>query len=185
MPDTNRQIIVKHTAKGWEALIKVPLSVMQKTVLAAWLAGWTLTGLSAFIALIFGCVATSHRPVVWMYLAFWAYFEYLSVYIWLWHSYGKEMLRYGGGILEIKNDIMGYGVVKQYFVENIRNPSYNEIKQGSLSSFLNQGFWVVGDEKVQFEFHGQKVLVGRRMDAKYSSVLLGLLRGIKKQKGLY
>jgi hypothetical protein len=155
--------------------IKSPVSRRQETLLVAWIAAFTLCGIAVVYYLITETFEEKARLALWIYLGFWIYFEYHLLFALLWLKYGCEKIRFADGVVEVKNEIAGYGKVNRYFWENIKNPVLIKHHPASWAGSLQNSFWFVGGERLQFEYLGQKVVLGRKISRESAAWLLAKL----------
>lgn len=147
----------------------------KETVLFAWGIAWTLCGLYIMI-FFFGDWTMDEKIFLLIYLAFWAFFEYKVVNTWLWRKFGKEIIMIRDGELELKNDVLGYGSAKRFFVDNIENLDPINADPKAFSTVYNRSFWIIGGESVGFEYMGQKAGFGRQLEEKDAFQLAKLIK---------
>jgi hypothetical protein len=155
--------------------IKVPLQNWQLTLLCTWAIALSFCGLSIIAYLVFYTPDAKQQWAMFLYLSFWVYFEYHSIRAWLWHRYGKERLHLAPGVLELKREILGYGVVRRYFSDNINSIEVFDLPAKSVMAAFYTGFWTVGGERIQFDYLGQKVVLGRNISENSRRQLLKIL----------
>jgi hypothetical protein len=147
----------------------------QESVLFGWLVLWTLCGV--YIAIfIFTDLSMDEKVFLLVYLSFWAFFEYKAAQAWLWRKWGKERIKIVDGVLEIKNDIRGYGTVKRYFVQNIKEFGKINTDRKSFGAIYFNSFWMVGGETIGFKHLGQKVALGRQLKDDETMSLVRLMK---------
>ena len=117
-----------------------------------------------------------------VYLGFWAYFEYKVVNVWLWRKFGKERIRIIGDELEIKNDVLGYGKVRRYFISNIKDFGLIQYKDSSFSTVYGRSFWVIGGESLGFDHLGENVAFGRQLETRDAEQMAKVLKRLLKKK---
>ena len=61
------------------------------------------------------------------------------------------------------------------FLENIKNWSLIEKKQTNFFHQLENSFWVIGDDRIQFDYQGKTVCFGMQLTEKESNSILKLL----------
>lgn len=153
----------------------------KETLLFVWGIAWSFCGIY-IIMFFFGEGPKDEKVFLTVYLAFWAYFEYKVINIWLWRKFGKERIRVTQDALEIKNDVLGYGVVKRYFKDNIKDFGIIQYKASSFNTVYGKSFWVIGGEGVGFDHLGSKVAFGRQIEEKESLQVEKLLKKHLKKK---
>jgi hypothetical protein len=116
-----------------------------------------------------------------VYLAFWAYFEYMAVRTWAWRKWGKEIIEVEAGELRISANLKTFGSPAKYFTQNIKN--FGPIRKStSFSSVYFNSFWILGGESLGFDYMGKKVAFGKQLDSEKAQKLSSLLRKYFKKK---
>jgi hypothetical protein len=152
-------------------------------LILGWAILWTLCGIFIVYQLFARNFTREENLVLFVYMVFWVFFEYKSVYAFLWRRYGKEKMRLENGELLYKKDLFGYGKVTRYFMENIRNLNKVSWKKSSYSSVYFRSFWIIGGEKLSFEYQSKTIRFGMQLNDTETSQLLQILkRRIKRRK---
>jgi hypothetical protein len=86
---------------------------------AAWLAGWTFAGISAFAALLNAGWTEALFLLLW--LCFWATFEVVVVVTIAWQLVGRELLVVTAEQLEVRKEIGRFARTKSYDVALVRD----------------------------------------------------------------
>jgi hypothetical protein len=141
-------------------LIILPrLTTKQEALLTAWLFCWTICGVF-FIWQLFGNYSKEQKLYFVILISFWAYYEYRIGYTWLWKKYGMELFKFDNEAMYYKRSLKKYGKVYKYYYENINNFKADEIKPQTFSSVLENSFWVIGGEKLSFNYLSDRIRVG-------------------------
>jgi hypothetical protein len=127
----------------------------------AWFVTWTLCGAYFIYELTQPQADPKTRQGLLLMLAFWAWFEIRIGRVVLWRLKGFELWRLKGGVLSVKDSILGYGRAHEYFVENIQRFGPIGIDETSWKWQLNDSFWVMGGERIGFEHVGKKIAIGK------------------------
>lgn len=168
---------IRAVEEGSETTITIDPSIesWKMTLLFAWLVAWTASGLVIVLQLL----SPQDGEVfifILVYLAFWSYFEYKIVHAWLWRKWGSEVIKLDQGNFLIKRDIRGYGKVKTFFKENIRNMRLEEFKPKSFAQSYSRSFWVVGGETILFNNFHDTYGLGLQLEEKDSKNLLSYIK---------
>ena len=98
------------------SLVILPTDNQKKTnLLFLWLLAWTVSGV-IIIANYFKLSTTSEKLMVLVWLAFWVYFEFKVVRVFMWKRFGKEKLWIKNGVIHFQQEISGRGKIKTYDV---------------------------------------------------------------------
>lgn len=94
------------------------------------------------------------------FTSFWAYFMYRLGYVWWFRKSGMEFIRLQDGKLSIKRAIHTYGKSHEFLIGNIKHFGQRVQAQKSFSTELENSFWVLGGERLQFEYLGRDIRFG-------------------------
>lgn len=176
-------------------VVIVPKRVLWKEILLiSWVLAFTFTGFYFIYLLFFGGIDEletgvnfdqSVRDQQLIYLtiliAFWGYFEYLTVKAVLWNLFGKELIMIDTEALSVKKSILGYGKANRYFFDNIKKFRYEKPDSTSLNTFLDNAYWSSGSEVFKLEYLGKNKSFGKKVEEKEANLLLRFLNDrIKK-----
>jgi hypothetical protein len=170
-------------------IVITPKKVLWKEiVLGLWCAGFTFAGIYMIYLLWFGGIDTlevgtnfddSVRKQQQIYLAifvaFWAYFEYVTVKTFLWIIFGKELIMIDSEAMSVKKSILRYGKSHRYFFENIKHFKYERPDTLSMNTFLDNSYWSTGSEVYKLDYMGKSRTFGRKIDEKEAKQLFRFL----------
>lgn len=109
------------------------------------------------------------------FTCFWVYFMYKIGYAWRWRKSGREFLKITEGKLTIKRAIGAYGKSYEFLIGNIKQIALRDVNEKSFSWELENSFWVLGGERIRFDYMGKEVKFGMQIseaDAKKLSHLM-------------
>ena len=152
----------------------------QESLLFAWLGMWTLCGLYIMV-FFFQELNMEEKLFLFVYLVFWGYFEYIVGRTWMWRKWGKEVIQVEGGNLELTNQVRKSGQTNRYFVQNIKNLSFEAEKSSFISIYFNS-FWIRGGERISFQYMGKEVRFGRQLSEDECKRLLSVLKKYLRKK---
>lgn len=127
-------------------------------LLTFWIFSWTFCGSYVIYELITGDYKKEIDLILVVFLSFWAYYEYRIGYVWIWRRKGIELIKIEDGVLSYKRSLRTYGKVHQFHIDNIRDFGLTEHKP--LNTFMGDSFWVLGNERLRFEYQGREVRFG-------------------------
>lgn len=170
--------------KNDEIIIRIDGTVEEwmNHALLGWLILWTLTGLYVVYFLSTAEVKQEQLFFFLTYLTFWGYFEYKSVYSWLFRVRGYELVKITPDALLIKKAVFSFGKVQRYVRENIKEMRKLDQYDRSLAAVYNKSFWVVGNEQVVFKHLGKNVGVGMHLTEKDTVALMAMIKKALKKK---
>jgi hypothetical protein len=148
----------------------------QFTLLSGWLLAWSLAGLFVMIELATSTFSSDQRIFMFVWLAFWVWFEYRIFNAWLWRKSGKEVIRFSPECTELSFEINKRGLVRKYDTSLIQQLHNVEVKKGLFTRNFYSSFWVVGGETIGFQCSGAEVTFGRQLSEDESNALIKIIR---------
>lgn len=149
--------------KKHEGFITVAISPRlddkKQFLLTFWIFAWTFCGL-VFISQLFA----GHTEDVFLGMVimtvFWAYYEYRIGYVWMWRRKGLELIKIEEGKMTYKRSLKSYGKAFEFYIDNISNFGVVPQKAGSIGDVLGNSFWVIGGERLRFDYQGKEIRFG-------------------------
>ena len=148
----------------------------KEALLITWAIAWILCGAYVIYARTELAEDDPLRQYLLAFLAFWAYFAFKIGRVVLWRTKGFELWRIKDGSLTIKDSILGYGKASTYFVENIQKLGLLNFDETSIKWQLNDSPWVMGGERLGFEYLGKKAIFGKGITDEEARNVLSLLK---------
>lgn len=163
-------------------VISARVSRSQERLLVAWVVVWALCGAYVLHVLLDVPKGEQLRQFLLVFLAFWAYFLVKIGKAALWRLKGFEFWRIQNGTLTIKDSLFGYGKATEHFVDNIQKLGIINLDPTSWKWQWNQSIWVIGAEKLGFEYLGRKVVFGKGLSDEEARKLVSILKDALKQE---
>lgn len=180
----SERVSIERRPDGLSIVIGARLPRAKEALLVAWFIAWTLCG-AYFIWSLFQDPGKDLRNGLVVMTAFWVWFEWRIGRVMLWRLKGYEIWRLKEGVLTIKDSIIGYGKASDYFVKNIERFGTLQVEPTSWKWQLNDSFWVMGGERLGFEYIGRKVVMGKGLTEKEAvqaaQVLTAALKRARRQ----
>lgn len=152
----------------------------KEAALFAWVLAWTACGIY-FMYQLGQDLPRETKMGIFVLLFFWLYFEIRIGRALLWRLWGFEQIRFTPEQMSIKRNIKGYGKRQDYFLQNIKTFNKVDIAPRSMIATMEESFWVVGGERIYFEYLGKKVGLGRQLNETEANKLVDLMqRQLKK-----
>jgi hypothetical protein len=145
----------------------------QKT-LTIWLLAWSFCGI-AIGSQLFVDEQKELRTMLFVFLAFWAYFEFKVVKAFRWRRGGEEQIWITEEVFHYGRTFNQRGILKPYrrdLVNQVR--SIDEDESGWVKAFLDS-YWVIGGERLAFSVNGKLIPFGLRLSDSEKSNLMKLL----------
>lgn len=163
------------------SLVIIPTHEKRKTgLLFLWLVAWTVSGL--IIIMSYTQIQQEKAKVMMMvWLAFWAYFEFKIIRVFMWKRFGKEKFWIKNGIAHYQQEINGRGKVKQFDANLITNLDVIDVEKTNFADSFNQSFWVKGGQRIEFVSQGKVLKFGMQLnDEDAFKIALELKKFLKK-----
>ena len=181
----NIQLISKRSSvlikDGVFSLVILPTDDKKKTnLLFLWLLAWTISGVIV-IGNYFTITQDKAKLLLIIWIAFWAYFEFKIIRVFMWKRFGKEKLWIKNGLLLYKEDINGRGKTKEFDLNLISNLELITLTNGSIADTFSQTFWIKGGERIQFTCQSKVIKFGMQLaDDEAKKIISALNKQLKK-----
>jgi hypothetical protein len=126
-----------------------------QTLLFTWMIFWTIAGIVVFTQL-FGDYNSEQKMFMYVWMAFWLYFEYTVVIAFFWRKYGIEKILIQDNILSYKKDIKGKGKTIKIDLREISQVKTIEYENTSIIYNIKKSYWNLGYEKIEIT-HGNNL----------------------------
>lgn len=145
-----------------------------------WLLAWSVSGVIVIIN-YFTLQQESAKLFIVIWLAFWAYFEFKIVRVYMWKRFGKENLWIKNGTLFYQQDINGKGKIKEFDTNLISEFNIIALTKGSIADTFSQTFWVKGGERIEFACQSKIIKFGMQLnDEDAGKIITALHKFLKK-----
>jgi hypothetical protein len=161
--------------KNITTLVIYPEQTTWKSVLLyAWFSMWTTIGV--FVAFeFFNDYTREEKLMLLVFFVFWLYFFVRIGRAVLWQAKGKELMKFNEIAFNYKRSIFGYGKANEYYYENIRKINMYEPKTNSFEEFFQDSYFVVGGERMVFEYKGKEIKLARKLNERDAKLLFQLI----------
>lgn len=140
----------------------------------AWVLLWLIVGGVVFSQLFLD-YSEKEKIVLIVFLSFWVYFAVRVIRAMLYLSIGREYIRLDESGLYIKTARGKYGKSKRYFLENIAKIRMLEQKETSIQHAYESSPWVIGSDRIQFDYLGKTITFGKKLDPKETKLLFDII----------
>ncbi|HET6245295.1 MAG: hypothetical protein H0V01_15065 [Bacteroidetes bacterium] len=158
----SERVSVSQTKESLSIVITPDVEPLKQTLLSTWVVFWSFAGL-VILTQIFGEYSREQKTFMFIWLLFWAYFEYVTVYAWVWKKYGFEKLTIMEGKLNYRRFIKGKGKMKIFNISSIKDINITQESANSIFSNLNNSYWVVGGERISIDENSNKTKFGIKL----------------------
>lgn len=164
------------------SLVIIPTAEKKKTgILFLWLFAWTVSGL--IIMMSYPQMQANAKIFLIIWLAFWAYFEFKIIRVFMWKRFGKEKLWVKGGTIFYQQEINGRGKIKEYDTNLVSDLGVLELEAGNFADSFNQSFWVKGGERLEFVCQGKHIRFGMQLNDEDAKKIAAELKKFLKKLG--
>jgi hypothetical protein len=170
----SERVSYRKTPEELTIVITGKIEKSKETLLLTWLLAWSFCGIYIFIQLFLD-YSREEKLYFIVFLSFWFFFEYKILKAFRWRKWGKEYIRKSIDLLTIKKSITDYAKADEYFIENIKNLTFIEKNKTNFLNQLENSFWVIGDDKISFDYQGKTICFGMQLTEKEVNSILKLL----------
>ena len=146
-----------------------------KPLMGAWVSMWLTLGAIVIWAFINVPMTEQESIIIIIFLGFWVYFAFKVIKSWFWLMWGKELIKIDEANLQYKKSIRKYGKAKSFLLENISKMTMHKQEEKSFQTAWEKSPWVIGGERIEFDYVGKVVKMGRKLDQKDAELLFKLL----------
>lgn len=152
--------------------------------LLLWLIAWSVCGLIVLIN-FFMLNNRDAKLFLFVYLAFWLYFEIKIASAFRWKKFGKEKIWLKNNRMFYRKEISGKGKTNEFEIDMVNDVKMIELHQSSFSDAINQSFWIKGGERIQFQYLAKTIRMGLQLNDKETyDIIREIKLYLKKQESL-
>lgn len=150
-------------------------------MLKLWVILWTVLG-AIVLTQLFLDYAGQEKLFMSIYLALWAYFEYKMIHALRYNTSGKETLEFEDGKLGYSVMIGERGIPKYFNIDDLKDFYFQENTKTGFMGELQNSFWFVGGETIEFDSALGKRRVGMKLTEQEAKKVSDIVnKFIKKQ----
>lgn len=154
----------------------------QETLLLVWLMGWTFCGV-VFIKYAIQTTVASDRIFFIVCSALWAYFFVKMIKVLFWRKGGREIIRISKGKMELYNAFWKKSKLEEFQIKQIFKLGLITRDSGNFLAFLDDSFWIIGGERVGFNYNGSKRRLGKQLERKDAELLIRVIESAFREFG--
>lgn len=183
MAKSEKRISIERKEEGLHIKIKSYKEESKQKNLTVWLLAWTLCGIAigsqAFIKPE-GEEQEKLRIMILVFLAFWAYFEYMVIKAFRWRRSGEEQFLITDEQLQYGRTFANRGFLRPYRKDMVNSVRSIDTEKGNFISAFSSSYWVIGGERLAFTVNGKVIPFGLRLTDKEAQ---RLTQSINKELG--
>lgn len=166
-------------------LISTQVEKWKESLLFAWMILWSLIGVAIlgvlfsqnYLEQIAGDTPKSQLQLfLILFLVFWTYYLYKILKVYVWRKKGVEYLKLDKESLLIKRGFGKLGKANDYKLANMGSIEILERPARSFSWVMQSAFWDIGNESLEFDYHGKKIIFGVQLEEIETKQLKQFLR---------
>lgn len=144
-------------------------------LMGSWVAMWYAIGAIMIWAGMTLDMTDQEKVITFVFLAFWAYYAIRVSRTFFWLLWGKELLKIDETALTYKKSIKNYGKATPYYFENISKIRMHIPKAKSFQTAWESSPWIRGGERIEFDYMGKTIRMGRKLEEKDAEILFKLV----------
>jgi hypothetical protein len=177
-----KRISVRRSKDQLSIEITQQIERWQEAMLIAWLAAWSFCGVY-FILYAIMAADTTQRVFFFLLTSAWLYFFVRITKVFIWRKIGKELITLTNGKLILKNAFGKRGKSEEFAYHNIFKLGLVKGDPTSFLNFLDDSFWIIGGDRVGFNYNGQKIRLGKQLSINDSELLVRVIEsGMREYK---
>lgn len=149
-------------------------------MLKLWVLAWSICGI-VVITQLFADYSGSEKTILIIYLALWGYFLIKTSAALRWNIKGKEVIRINNESLTYTQLTGKRGIPKTYSTSDIKNLKYVEDSKSGFLNSINQSFWMIGGEVIQYEVNDSVKRFGFKLNKNDSIQLIKIINKFIKK----
>lgn len=146
-----------------------------KMLMGGWVFMWIMIGISMCVWYFTRAHDQQETIAVVVFMSFWTYFAIRVTRSWMWLMWGKELIKIDEVSMTYKRSIRKYGRATPYYLENIMKMRLSQPKENSFQAAWEKSPWIVGGERIEFDYMGKIVRFGRKLNEKDAELLFKYL----------
>lgn len=164
-------------------LVIEPIDVgWRRGAMGAWVFMWYTIGWAVAYAFLYQDLNDQESIIVVVFAVFWLYYAVRVTRSWFWLMWGKELIKIDEVAMTYKRSIRNYGKATPYYLENISKIRMLHPPVKSIQSAWEKSPWIMGGERIEFDYLGKVVKFGRKLNEKDAELLFKFLtKRIEKQ----
>lgn len=172
------RIELTKTPEALEIVIGQKVERWKESLLVAWLAAWLMCG-AAFIYFFFVSGNSSEKIMLAITLGLWSFFAIRIGRVLVWRIRGREIIRIRPGVLEIQHRLLRMRRPQRFDLHLMDKVGPEKVKETNFFASLDNSFWVMGGDRLGFNYRGRRHVFGKQLDEKdVRSLLLVLNKAI-------
>ena len=148
---------------------------MVRALMGAWFAMWLVIGGIVIWSYLTFSLTDQEKIAIYVFMAFWLYFAIRVGRAFFWLLWGKELLKIDEASFTYKKSIRSYGKAKSFLLDNISKIRMHQPEEKSFQAAWESSPWIKGGERIEFDYAGKVIRMGRKLEKRDAELLYKLL----------
>ncbi len=157
-------------------VISSKINRLKETMLLFWILCWSACGIYLVYELVTGNHDDKMQIGLFIFISFWVYFEYRITRVFLWRKWGMEFMRVDDEEFSYKISVGRFGKASRFYFDSMGPFRTDKDVSKSFAVNIEDSFWFVGGEKIQFEYRNKQYKIGRQLSEKECKDLIRLIQ---------
>ncbi len=176
-----KRISVSRSKGEIEIIITQQIERWQEALLIAWIMAWLFCGV-VILANTF-TTGGSMQIMLIVVSSLWLFFFVRTMKAYLWRKIGREIITMKSGKMNLKNAFGKFGKTEDFNYQHIFKLGLVKRDPGNFFAFLDDSFWVIGGERIGFNYSNSKIRIGKQLSIKDAELLVRVLEsGMRELK---
>jgi hypothetical protein len=177
-----KRISVRKSKDQIQIEISQQVERWQEAMLIAWIAAWTFCG-ATFIGYAIISNDFNERLFFIVISSIWLYFFVRITKVFIWRKKGREIITLQKGKMTLKNSFGKRGRTEEFNLQNIFKLGLVKKDPTSFLAFLDDSFWIIGGDRVGFNYSDSQIRLGKQLSIKDAELLVRVLEsGMREYK---
>lgn len=146
----------------------------KESILLGWLLAWIFCG-GVVISEYLKTTDRDMKMIFVIFLIFWAYYLWRVARVFMYRRGGNELIKVENGVLTLKRSFFTYGKSKSFNLNQITDFQKIELSKKSLAYTYENGWWVLGGQKLSFKYNAKFVKFAMQIDDKVRDKLFVMI----------
>ncbi len=149
----SEKVSYSKSADSLQILILGRIERWKESVLIGWLLAWVFCG-GVVINEYLKSTDRDLKMIFVIFLIFWAYYLWRVLRVFIYRRGGNELIKIEDGVLKLKKSFFTYGKTRTFNLNQITDFKRIDLNKTSIVFNYENGWWVLGGEKLGFTYHG-------------------------------
>ncbi len=169
-----KRIRIERSKNDFHIEITQKIERWQEAMLLFWLSAWTFCG-GVFLFYAFNATNQTEQLFYIISSSLWLFFFVRISKVFFWRLAGKEIIDISSDGIRIRNSFGKWGKSQLFQQQNIFKLGLIKRESTSFLAFLDDSFWIIGGERVGFNYSGRRIQIGKQLSLRDAELLLRVI----------